>query len=380
VPTFSRVGRPQIRGYVPFFLLLDALRCCFWAAISRLQLADGGTVAHMHPRFLSVCPMWGAGCVATEAEGGRSPRRVLLAGRSLTRGDEVRAPARFWFPTFGALRDRFYCLAAVLPTRPSVFTPPSSSSAPSSSPFLSLQFPNCTPNHLHDMSGDPCLIVGSTVHTKAKNIRSAFTCTRMLGTRADDAMATGTVTEVTRAKVDGRMATSITGRFECLGKTRDKTLRIRSIRPGPAPCSVPPLPPPSSRLVPSASSQPPPHSTLPDAPGVRLAPARSSADATAPGSVSGASHAMAVPVGTQAWANRGPALLLQGAALLDAPKALPAGSPVTPPSPNHLALGLGSAADPPPPPPPSSRAATAPPSVEAHGFLWRERVVTQRIG
>ena len=176
-----------MRGYAPFFLCLDALRCCFWAAISRLQLADGGTVTHMHPRFLSVCPMWGAGCVATEAEGGRSPRRVLLAGRSLTGGDEVRAPARFWFPPFGALRDRFYCLSAVFPTRPSVFTPPSPSPAPSSSPSLSLQFPICTPNHLHDMSGDPRLIVGSTVHTKAKNFRSAFTCTRMLGTRADDA-------------------------------------------------------------------------------------------------------------------------------------------------------------------------------------------------
>jgi len=89
---------------------------------------------------------------------------------------------------------------------------------------------------------------------------------------------------------------------------------------------------------------------------------------------------MALPVGTQASVNSGPALLLQGAALLDAPRALPAGSPVTPPSPNHLALGLRSAEDPPPAPPPLSRAPTAPPSVEAHGVLWRKRVVTQLYG
>ena len=84
-----------MRGYAPFSLCLDDLRRCFWAAISRLKLADGGTVTHMHPRFLSVCPMWGAGCVAIEAAVGRSPRRVLLAGRSLSDGDEVRAPAHF---------------------------------------------------------------------------------------------------------------------------------------------------------------------------------------------------------------------------------------------------------------------------------------------
>jgi len=274
--------------------------------------------------------------------------RCLLR-RPLTGGEEFRAPARFWFPFVGAVRDRCHCLYADFTTRQSVSTPPSLSPDPSSSLSRSIQFPNCSPNHLREMSGDPRLTVGSTVHTKAKNIRSAITCTRLLGTRANDAVATGTVTQVTRAKVDGRMSTSIMGLFECLDKTVDKTLRVRSIRPGPAPSPIPPLPPPSSQMALSVSSQPPPHATLPDATGARLELVRLAADATAPGSVSGAGHAMVLHVGTQATANRGPNLLLQGAAFLAAPRALPAGSSVTPPSPNHLALGSGSAADPPPP-------------------------------
>jgi len=43
-----------MRGYAPLFLFLDALRRCFWAVISCLKSSNGGTVTHMHPRFLSV--------------------------------------------------------------------------------------------------------------------------------------------------------------------------------------------------------------------------------------------------------------------------------------------------------------------------------------
>jgi len=45
-----------MRGYAPFFLCLDALRCCFWAAIVNMRekvargaprLVGGGAVAFM---------------------------------------------------------------------------------------------------------------------------------------------------------------------------------------------------------------------------------------------------------------------------------------------------------------------------------------------
>ena len=40
-----------------------------------------------------------------------------LLRRPLTSGEEFRAPARFWFPLYGAVRDRCYCLSAGFPTR-----------------------------------------------------------------------------------------------------------------------------------------------------------------------------------------------------------------------------------------------------------------------
>ncbi|OSX73442.1 hypothetical protein BU14_0347s0006 [Porphyra umbilicalis] len=93
--------------------------------------------------------------------------------------------------------------------------------------------------------GDPRLVVGSTVQARVRHNRSAFTCALLLGSRADDAMANGIVTAVTRSKVDGRTSTTISGRFECLGTTAVKTLGLRSIRAGPAPAPSPPLPPSS---------------------------------------------------------------------------------------------------------------------------------------
>jgi len=64
------------------------------------------------------------------------------------------------------------------------------------------------------MGGDAWLTVGATVHANAKHSRAAFTCTRLLGSRVVDAMATGIVTGVTRTKVDGRKSTAIVSRFE----------------------------------------------------------------------------------------------------------------------------------------------------------------------
>jgi len=100
------------------------------------------------------------------------------------------------------------------------------------------------------MAGDPRLPVGSPVHAKAKFVVSAFTCALLLGSQADEAMTGGVVTAVSRTKFDGRMSTSITARYECLGSTVVKTLGIHSVRAGPAPTLTPPPPPPPP---------PPPH-------------------------------------------------------------------------------------------------------------------------
>jgi len=108
--------------------------------------------------------------------------------------------------------------------------------------------------------GDARLLVGSRVHARVKHIRSAFMCALLLGSRGDQSMANGVVLEVTRSKIGGRASTTITVRFECLGKTAVKTLGLQSIRAVDAPDL--PRPPPSTstppRLIPVLTGIPRP--------------------------------------------------------------------------------------------------------------------------
>ena len=236
------------------------------------------------------------------------------------------------------------------------------------------------------MGSDARLTVGATVHAKAKHVRSAFTCTRLLGSRAEDAMATGIVTGVTRTKIDGRTSTAIIARLECLGKTVGKTLGIRCVRPGPAP--LPTAPPPRTSIGSPVASRPLPPPTSNSPSGPRITPSVGPLGMTVAGPASTPARATVLPVGIRDPVGGGTALLLQVAASLDARAALPVGTPVTPPPTDPASREPRSAEEQLPQLVPPGQAATssavatsyAASAVEVHGFKWRYHPVTQPIG
>jgi len=227
--------------------------------------------------------------------------------------------------------------------------------------------------------GDPLLLVGPRVHARVKHIRSAFTRALLLGYRADQAMVNGVVLEVKRSKIGGRASTTITARFECLGKTAVKTLGLRSIRAGEAPDL--PRPPPSTAVPPPVDSSVDGHSTPTQAPPTTpptTAPTGSSRDLSRDEMAEPATspcHSAAVrPVAV----GGGPVLLFRAAESMRGPPTPPVGTPVSPPS----------AGGPPPAPPPvyagqftsglASQTAASP--TLAQGFEWRGQQVLQTIG
>jgi len=227
--------------------------------------------------------------------------------------------------------------------------------------------------------GDPRLLVGSRVHARVKHIRSAFTCALLLGSRADEAMANGVVLEVTRSKIGGRASTTITVRFECLGKTAVKTLGLRSIRAGDAPDL--PRPPPSTAIPPpldssvdghSTPTQPPPTTPL------TTAPTDSARDLSRDDMAEPATRPCHSAAERPVAVGGGPALLLRAAESTRGPPTPPVGTPVS----------LPSAGGSPPAPPPVSAgqftsglaSQTAASPTLAHGFEWRDQQVLQPIG
>jgi len=94
------------------------------------------------------------------------------------------------------------------------------------------------------MAPDPRLVIGATVHAKAKHVRSPVECAKVHASLSNVKMLNRTVTAVERVMTNKRHSTWLTARFELPNKVYVKRLGWLNFRAGPAPDPAPPPPPP----------------------------------------------------------------------------------------------------------------------------------------
>jgi len=117
------------------------------------------------------------------------------------------------------------------------------------------------------MAPDPSIVIGATVHAKAKHVRSPAECAKVYGSLSNVKMLNGTVTAVERVMTNERHSTWLTARFEVPNKVYVKRLGLLNFLAGPAPdpAPSPPHTPTPSSAVPAAPAGPstaPPISVL----------------------------------------------------------------------------------------------------------------------